>query len=125
MRPTNPVTEERWEALRDPEKYTWFSQEQADVTVYVEQLRKELDEANAKIGILMQPKPGPILEAEQQLRNIEAALRFPWEMMRLWCINRDREKADARAEIEHLRRERDELSKKLTVAQALLDGAHV
>lgn len=68
MRPTNPVTEERWEALRNPERYTWFAQEQADVTAYVEQLRRELEQVKA---------------------------------------------------------ERDELDKKLTVAQALLDGAYV
>ena len=39
MRPTNPVTEERWAALRDQSKYTWFAQEQADVTAYVDTLR--------------------------------------------------------------------------------------
>lgn len=89
------------------------------------ELTRDRDEAFAKVDLLMQPKPAPILEAEQRLKDIEAALRFPWEMMRLWCVNRDNEKRLARVELERVKAERDELNRKLTIAQALLDGAYV
>jgi hypothetical protein len=61
----------------------------------IERLRAERDAALERVGLLMQPPPD--IPPGQE--------RFPWEMMRLWCANRDEEKRAHREEIARLEKE--------------------
>jgi len=58
-----------------------------EVRAALDSLTSELDEERTKTALLMQPVP-------------EVHGDFPWQMMRLWCANRDVEKREQRAALE-------------------------
>jgi hypothetical protein len=68
----------------------------------IERLRAERDAALERVGLLIERvgllmQPPPDIPPGQE--------RFPWEMMRLWCANRDEEKRAHREEIARLEKE--------------------
>jgi hypothetical protein len=62
----------------------------ADLATLADDLSKELDEEREKVGLLMQPRP-------------EDTGEFPWQMMRLWCLNYKAEKMKHRTDVEDLK----------------------
>ena len=72
-------------------------------------LRVELDDERAKVGILMQPVP-------------EVHGDFPWQMMRLWCANRDVEKREQRESEKNLRADVARLKAEKEAAYTALEG---
>jgi hypothetical protein len=81
----------------------------ADAKAELNELRAALDEANEKIGLLMQPRSGEALEDGV------------WRMLQLWIANRKSEKQAERKMLKEVTDERDRLATENDERRAALE----